>query len=113
MAKSKKSTVKSNDNAKVCAILAYLLVGIIWYFADETMRKDKFVKFHVQQAIALLIVSIAGQIILSLIWFIGWILMPLFGIFILILWIIGLINAANNKEKELPIIGPLGKKFDF
>ena len=29
----------SQDNAKVAAILAYLLIGIIWYFADEKIKK--------------------------------------------------------------------------
>jgi uncharacterized membrane protein len=38
---------------------------------------------------------------------------PIFNLFFLVLIIIGIVNAANNKEKELPIIGQYAKKINF
>ena len=107
----------SNKNANLCAILAYLFVGIVWYFVDDKMKKDKFVKFHVKQGIVLMIAwilwSVAVSILYSLTMFL---LTPIITILYLVPWVfvvLGIINALNNKEKELPIIGEYAKKLTF
>jgi len=89
------------------AILCY--IGILVLIPLLTDAKDEpFVKFHVKQGLVLLIVSvIVGAI--SWIPVVGWLL----GIGTFILWIIGIINAAGGQEKELPIIGSFGEKFNF
>jgi uncharacterized membrane protein len=109
-----------SDNSKTCAWLAYLLIGIIWYYADENMRKDNYVKFHVKQALVLLIFSIAWSILLGIlgsILFIGFIgLWPIFMILSyvpLVFCILGIINAVNTKEKSLPVIGGFAKNLTF
>ncbi len=107
--------MSKHENGKLCAILAYLLVGIIWYFVDEKMKKDEFAKFHVKQGLVLLIASVLLSIIIMIL---GGILMLIPGIgliipvlawianiVIFILWIIGIINAAQDKKSKLPIIG--------
>lgn len=105
---------KQVDKGKACAVLAYILVGIIWFFADEKMRKNNYAKFHVKQGIVLLIASIVINVVGVIIPFIGWfIILPLGGLFILVLWIIGLINAGSGKENALPLIGQFADKFDF
>jgi len=101
------------ENSKICAILSYLLVGIIWYFVDENMKKDKFVKYHVKQGLVLLIVWVIGDIVFSIIPVIGWILFPIFSLAMIVLMVLGIINAANGQEKELPIIGQFASKFTF
>ena len=118
----------SNDieEGKVCAILAYIvfIVGLIWFFADEKMRKNKFAAYHVKQAIVLaitaVIIGILASVIVSIFAFIpifGWFLIgPLIWILwlaILVLAIIGLINAVQGQMKPLPIIGQFGEKFNF
>ena len=35
----------------------------------------------------------------------GWILAPLGMIFLLVLWVIGLISALNGEEKPVPVLG--------
>jgi uncharacterized membrane protein len=48
--------------------------------------------------------------------FIRWlflIVVWLASIGLFILWLIGLINAINGKEKEIPIIGQFAKNFTF
>jgi len=101
------------EKSKICAILSYLLVGIIWYFVDENMKKDKFVKYHVKQGLVLLIVWVIGDIVFSIIPVIGWILFPIFSLAMIVLMVLGIINAANGQEKELPIIGQFASKFTF
>ena len=105
---------KNVEEGKLCAFLSYLLVGIIWYFADEKMKKNNYVKYHVKQGLVLLITSLIINVVGSLIPFIGWfVILPLGGLCILILWILGIINALNGHEKELPVIGVFAKKFTF
>lgn len=104
---------KSIEEGKVCAILAYLLVGIIWFFADEKMKKNAFVKHHVKQGLVLLIVWVGGLIVLGIIPIIGWIILPFYQIAMLVLMILGIINSAQGTQKELPVIGQFGKKFSF
>jgi uncharacterized membrane protein len=107
-----------------CAILAYLLIGIIWYFADEKMKKNNFVKFHVKQALVLLIVSIIISVVFSILGFIliwipviGWVLLSIlwvaYGIGSFVLWLIGIIAAATSKQKVLPVIGQFANKLTF
>ena len=96
---------------KVCAILSYLLIGVIWYFADEKMGKNSFVKFHVKQALVLLILSLGGMILMNML-FLFW-LIPLYNIVVLVFAVIGIINANNGEKKELPLIGQFAKKLTF
>jgi|SRR3989344_7147178 len=114
------------EEGKAPAILSYLLVGIIWFFADEKIRNNSFTKFHVKQGLVLLIAavvySIALEILLSIIlfpvrmiglgWEIGQVLSILYYVPIVFI-IIGIINALNGSEKELPVIGHFAKNFKF
>ena len=114
--KEMQNTNESNspqDNAKIAAILAYLLIGVVWFFADEKIKKNEFAKFHVKQAIVLIIVSILGNLILGIIPVLGWIIMPFFNLGIFAFGVLGIINAAQNVKKELPIIGTYSKKLKF
>jgi uncharacterized membrane protein len=109
------------DNSQLCAILSYLLIGIIWYLIDEKMKKSDFAKFHVKQGVILLIFAIIWGIIISILAAFASII-PLFylhpfiqllNIVPLVFVIIGIINALNNKKNELPIIGEYAKKLTF
>ncbi len=53
-------------------------------------------KFHLNQALVIFLFSL-----LSLIPCIGW----LWGIFMLVCWIMGLIAAINEEEKPVPLLG--------
>ena len=103
---------KKSDNSKLCAILAYLLFGVIWYFVDEDLKKDKFVKFHVQQALVLLLLPLAVNVIGTIIPVLGWlIILPIGNLIVLVLWVMGVYYALTGKEKPLPIVGKYGKKL--
>ncbi len=122
----------SNDveNGKVCAALSYILVGIIWYFVDDKMRKNKFANYHCKQGLVLLILSIALSIIFAILGALMFALMfvPGIGLVVgglmtilsiiiwlcfLVLWVFGLVYALTGKMKPVPVIGKLGEKFTF
>jgi uncharacterized membrane protein len=105
----------ANDIAsnKVMAVLSYF--GILWLIPLFAAKESKFARYHANQGIILFICnmaySIASTIIDSIftaisyrLGFVGTIL-DLVSIVFLVLAIIGIINAANGKAKELPVIG--------
>ena len=122
--KSRKET-KEVENEKVCAILSYILVGIIWYFADEEMKKSEFAKYHAKQGLVLLIASIVYCIVLQIVLTIVFLPLVLVGIrmglgvlvllyYVPLVWVvIGMINAAKGKTSALPLIGKFAEKLSF
>lgn len=101
--------VQDIQNNKVMAILAYLswLVLVPLFAAKES----RFARFHCNQGLVLAIAEIICWIVLGLldnIPYIGWLFGLLNGLFSLVcvvFAVIGIVNAANGKAKELPIIG--------
>ncbi len=93
---------------KAMAIFAYLSwLILIPIFAAP---KSRFARFHVNQALPLVVVSfilsLLGGILTFLLWPIG-ILCWLADIAVCVLIILGIINAAQGRAKELPITGHL------
>ena len=91
----------ADEKNKVMAGLSYIL----FFLPLIACPDSKFGRFHANQALLLLILAIAGNIILTIIPVIGWILLPFFGILVFVLFLIGLINGLSGKAKELPVIG--------
>jgi uncharacterized membrane protein len=111
------------DNSKICAILSYFLVGIVWYFVDEKMKKNAFVKYHVKQGLNLLIIGVAFSIAWSILTGILAIVTMGFALIVLapvsmlislaeiVLWIFGIVYAAQNTQKPIPVIGIYADKY--
>ncbi|OJV66894.1 MAG: hypothetical protein BGO41_03620 [Clostridiales bacterium 38-18] len=91
-----------NKNTNIYAALAYIL-----FFIPLIVDKDsEFGKFHANQGLNLLLLGIAVSVLGAIIPFIGWfIISPIGGLLVLVLAIMGIINALNGESKELPIIG--------
>jgi uncharacterized membrane protein len=113
---SKKRVKKSSghENSRLVAFLSYFLVGIIWYYIDKGVQKDKFVKFHVKQGIIFVAFWMVWNILLIL--FSSVIPGDVINLLELVPWIfvvLGVINVINGKMEVLPLIGEYGKKLDL
>lgn len=86
---------------KLMAVLAY--IGILVLIPLFAAKESKFARFHTNQGLILLICSIVSYFIgkIPSLSFITWIL----SLAILILAIIGIINAVKGETKELPLVG--------
>lgn len=92
------------------AVVAY----IVFFIPLLTEAKnDPFVKYHVKQGLVLFICSVAVWLIASVIPIIGILIAPILNIAILVLLIVGIINAVNGAEKPLPLVGSLAEYFKF
>ncbi len=83
-------------DARTTGIVAYL-TWIGFLIAVLAGDKDGAI-FHVNQALVIMLFSL-----LALIPCVGWI----WGIFMIVCWIMGLIAAINEEEKEVPLIGKI------
>ena len=106
------------DN-KTLSIVSYLsLIGwLVAYFVGKD-NADSLLKYHLKQALNLIIVGIIGVVVLSIVIIIlgiisetlgaiGGIIYLVFCLLMFILAILGIINAAKGEEKPLPFIGTL------
>ncbi len=86
-----------SDN-KVMAVLAYF--GILFLIPLFAAKESKYARFHTNQGIILFIV---GIIVTALSWIpvLGWIL----ALAVFVLFVFGVVNAAQGKAKDLPLIG--------
>ncbi len=105
---------------KTIGIVSYItLVG--WIIALITYNgnpeKGSLARFHLRQSIGIMLTGavlyIGTAILLVIIPFLFFI-MPLIGIAMLILWILGLVSAVNGEEKPVPLVGEfIQKTFTF
>ena len=104
------------QQTKSIAWLSYL--GLLFLIPMFVYKESPYTKFHVNQGIVLCILDVAGGIVLGIVsavlgWipFVGWIISGLlslaFGVFVLVLMILGIVNAATGKAEPLPIIGKI------
>lgn len=96
------------DKNKGMAIVAYIL----FFVPLLTEAKDSpFVKFHVKQAIVLIISSIVVSILGTIIPIIGWILAPIISLVLFVFWIMGIMNAVNGEAKQVPVVGKYADQY--
>lgn len=84
---------------KTMGVLAYF----IFFLPLLVDSKNEFGRFHSNQGLLIFILSIVASIVGSIIPILGWV----GSILVLVLAIIGIINASKEEMKELPIIGSI------
>lgn len=115
-------TPEEIESGKTMAFVAYLIF-FIPLLMDE-YKKNKFVMFHTEQSIVLLISSFLlyfavfiFSTLLSFTFGILGLFSSLLFVFALLfnvaLFIIGVINSLNGKIQQLPLIGQFGEMFKF
>jgi uncharacterized membrane protein len=83
-------------DTKTTSIVAYITwIGLLVAFCAGDKEGAKF---HLNQALVIFLFSL-----LAVIPCIGWI----WGIFMLVCWVMGLVAAINQEEKEVPLIGKI------
>lgn len=98
---------------KAIAILAYF--GVLCFIPMFAAKDSKFARFHANQGLTLFIACVAWSIVYSIL---NWIILAiswrlyfissiigLCSLVFLVLAVLGIINAANGRAKELPVIG--------
>lgn len=93
------------NDGKNIAIIAYLtIIGLIIAFVLNNEKRNDYATFHIRQSLGIFLTFFIGGII-RYIPFIGWILSIVILILVVVLWIVGIINAANGNKKPVPLLG--------
>jgi len=101
---------------KWMGILAYL--GPLVFVPMFAAKTSKFARFHTVQGFNLFVIDVAysifggilNAVLVAFFWGFGWLLSLLLSfvwIAVVVLIVIGIVNAAKGEKKELPIIGKL------
>lgn len=89
------------ENNKTMGILAYILFFLPMLAAPQS----KFAMYHANQGLVLFLTAMAVNLVGSIIP-IGWfVIIPLGNLAIIVLAVLGIINAYNGEAKPLPLIG--------
>lgn len=105
---------KEIEDGKLFAFLGIFLTIVGFLIALITKKDNKYVMHYAKQGLVLFIAYIAVGIVIMIIgWvpIIGWLITGALWIFMLVLWIIGMIYSLSGEEKDIPIIGELAKKI--
>jgi uncharacterized membrane protein len=98
-----------SDNA--AGALAYVtIIPAIIFLVIEPYNKNPFIRFHSFQCIFLAIACVVVEIVLGIIPFLGWIIIPFFLLGVLALVIFVAVKAYSGQKIVLPLIGPLAEK---
>lgn len=94
------------EKNKMMAIVGYIIPILFFIPLVSDGKNSPFAKFHANQQLILLLAAIAVNVVGGMIPFLGWfIILPFGSIGLIILAIMGIINAAKGEMKKLPVIG--------
>ena len=109
--------------SNVAGLLCYALSPItgILFLVLEPYNRDPFVRFHAFQSlfflVAIIVLIIAAGVlsaVLSVIPVLGWVLgLVLFLVLplgLMVLWVVLMVQAYQNKKWKLPVVGDLAEK---
>jgi uncharacterized membrane protein len=102
-------SAKEIGDGKAFAVLSYALsfVSVPFFLVPLVMRNNAFSLYHAKQCLLLWLAGIAVSVVCVPLMAIciGFILLPLAGIGLVVLGIMGLVAATRGEIKPLPLIG--------
>ncbi len=104
-------TPSSTGDHKLFAILGYILPFLFFLpLLNESSKNDDFARFHANQQLILLILGVAvhffiGNFLYMTLGYGAYMFTSLLNLALLVLVVIGVMNAAQEKKKELPVVG--------
>lgn len=100
---------KTKEDGKTMAIIAYItIIGLLIAFIMNNDKQNEFAKFHIGQSVRVAILGVANYVLGMILPFSLGFITSIIGLGILVLWVLGVINAINLSEKPLPVIGTIG-----
>jgi len=108
------TTTSNADNGKTVAIISYItLIGWIVALVMHGNNKTSLGAFHLRQSLGIMLAGIAVtlvRVVFMFIPFIGGIIGTILSLTILVMWILGLVAAAQGEQKPIPVIGDFFQK---
>lgn len=107
-------------SSNAAAAISYItFIPAVLFLVLEPYNRDRFVRFHAWQCIALTIVAVGISILFSVLGVIGfhimwWMFMLIrlaIRLILFVFWLIALIKASQGQWYKIPIVGDLAASF--
>ncbi len=98
------------EDGKPWAFVGILLWLLGFFIVFFMRRNNRYAMYYAKQGAILSIVYVIFALLRG-IPFIGWIIYLVGSIFVVFLWVMGLIYSLSGEEKEIPIIGEFAKRW--
>ncbi|MGH7444612.1 MAG: DUF4870 domain-containing protein [Longimicrobiales bacterium] len=106
----------------VAGALAYVLGPITGVLFLVIEKRNRFVRFHAAQSIAVSLVWVAASIVLTVLgailavipiigWLVGLLLTLALGLSGFVLWVVLMLRAFQGREWEVPLIGAQARRL--
>lgn len=79
-------------------------MGLIIAFVMNNDKKNAFAKYHIRQSPSHAVSGLALGVI-GLIPILGWIINLLGFLVLVYMWVMGIMNAINEKQSPVPLLG--------
>lgn len=98
------------SEGKTAAIISYItFIGLLIAYIINSSKQNAYTQFHIGQSLRIVILAFANSV---LTWFLPnslGIITSIISLGILVLMILGVVNAVNGKTEPLPVIGTMGR----
>ncbi len=93
------------NDGKIISIVSYItLIGLIVAFIMNNDKKIPLASFHIRQSLGILLTGIVVSFF-NVIPLLGQLVYLAGAVFLLVLWVMGLIGAINQKQEPVPVLG--------
>jgi uncharacterized membrane protein len=90
-------------NGKAKAILAHItIIGWVIALILNMNNREEFASYYIRQYLGIMIAALLGNLVLSMI---SGTLAMIWGIIVLVIWVMSLVGAISGKQNEAPVIG--------
>ena len=106
---SKKSGEPDETTRKILFALCYVW-GILFFLPLILCKDDPRTKLHANQGLVLLLAALVGNVlfgILTLVPYLGTILLSLLNLAIFIFAVLGIVSVITDKNEPLPLLGKI------
>jgi len=98
------------SEGKTPAIISYItVIGLLIAYIINNSKQNTFTQFHIGQSVRIVVLSIANSVLAYLLPNSLSMLTSIISLCILVLVILGIVNAVNGKATPLPVIGTIGE----
>ncbi|MBQ0712435.1 MAG: hypothetical protein KBT53_05720 [Porticoccus sp.] len=90
-------------SGKAKAIIAHItLIGWIIALILNMNDKDEFASYYIRQYLGIMIIGVLGNAALNMV---NGTLAMVWGVIMLVAWLLSLIGAITDKKNETPVVG--------
>jgi uncharacterized membrane protein len=107
-------------SSHAAAAISYItFIPAVIFLVMAPYNRDRFVKFHAWQCIALTVVAVGFSILFTvmglmsfhLMWWMFMLIRMLVRLVLFVFWLIALIKASQGQWFKIPIVGDLAQSF--